>query len=124
MVDDAVLNFGLGEGGVNRRVKPRQIVGVGNETFLYTPFFQAIENSCPELGALIFANPHPQDIFPAIQVDSNGDVQRFLRDLPFAADMIVNGIQKYHDVDGLQRPLLPLFGDGQNLVSDSANRAV
>ena len=40
------------------------------------------------------------------------------------ADMIVDGIQKYHGVDGFQRPLLPLFGDGQNLVHDTANRAV
>ena len=38
--------------------------------------------------------------------------------------MIVDGIQKYHGVDGLQRPLLPLLGDGQNLVCDSADRAV
>ena len=38
--------------------------------------------------------------------------------------MIVDGIQKYHSVDGAQRPLLQLFGDGQNLVRNTADCAV
>ena len=117
-MDHAVLDLGLGEGGMNHRVKPHQIVGAGNENILYTPVFQAIEDSCPKLGAFGFPNLHPQDVFPAIQVDSNGNVHRFLHDLPFAADMIVDSIKKNHGVDGLQRPLRPLFGDGQNLVCD------
>ena len=90
------------------RIKSRQIVCAGNENILYAPVFQAVEDSCPELGALIFANPHPQDVFPAIQVDPNGDVHCFLHDLPFAADMVVDSIQKCYGVDGLQGALLPL----------------
>ena len=90
-------------------IKSLQIVCAGNENILYAPIFQTIEHRCPELGALIFANPHPQDVFPAVQVDSNGNVHCFLHDLPFAADMIVDGIQKDYGVDGLQRPLLPLL---------------
>ena len=123
-MDDTVLDFGLGEGGMSCRIKPRQIVGAGNENVLDTTVFQTIEDSGPKLGALIFANPHPQDVFPAIQVNSNGNVHCLLHNLPFAADMIVDGIQKYHGVDGLQRPLLPFLGDGQNLVRNSADRAV
>ena len=38
--------------------------------------------------------------------------------------MIVDGIQKYHGVDRLQWPLLPLFDDGQDLIGDPADRAV
>ena len=73
-----------------------------------------IEHSCSELGALIFANPHLQDIFPAIQIDTNGNIHCFLHELSYAAHMVVDGIQKYHSVDGLQRSLLPLFADGQD----------
>ena len=123
-MDDAVLDLGLGEGGVDGRVKPRQIVGAGDENILYAPIFQAIEYGRPELGTLVFANPHPQDVFPAIQVDANGDVHGFLHNLSFAADMVVDGIQKHNGVDGLQRSLLPLFSNGQDLVRDPADRAV
>ena len=69
-------------------------------------------------------SPHPQDVFPAIQIAPNGDVYRFLHDLSFAADMVVDGPQKYHSVDGSQGPLLPFFGDGQNLICNGADRTV
>ena len=32
------------------------------------PVFQAVEYRRPELGVLIFSNPHAQNIFPAIQI--------------------------------------------------------
>ena len=86
-----------------------------SETIPYAPVFQAVEYSRPELGALIFSNPHAQDIFPAIQIDANGNIYCFLHDLPFTADMVVDGIQKHNGVDGLQRPLLPLFAMGRIL---------
>lgn len=96
LADDAVLDLGLGEGSMYCCVKPSQIVGAGNENILYTSYtsvFQAIEDSCPELSTFIFSNPHPQDIFPAIQIDSNGNIHCFLHDLPFAADIIVDGVR-------------------------------
>ena len=109
---------------MDRCVKPCQIVGTGDENIFYPSVFQPVQYSCPELGALVFANPHAQDIFPAIQTDANRNVDCFLHNLPFAADMVVDGIQKYHSIDRFQRPLLPLFDDGQNLVRDPADRAV
>ena len=106
------------------RIKSRQIVRAGDKNILYAPVFQTVEHSRPELGALVFACPHAQNIFPATQIDPNGNVHRFLHDLSFAADMVVDGIQKYHGVDGFQRPLLPLLGDGQDIVRNSADCAV
>ena len=90
-------------------------VGAGDENILYAPVFQAVEHRCPEFGALIFTDPHTQNIFLAVQIDANGNIDRLLDDLPLAADMVVDGIQKNHGVDGLQRPLLPFFCDGQDL---------
>ena len=57
------------------RVKSGQIVCTGDENVLYASVFQAVENGSPELGALIFSNPHAQDIFPAIQIDANGNIR-------------------------------------------------
>src|SRR5699024_4616491 len=102
----------------------RKIVGTGNENVLYTAVFQAIQYGCPELGTLVFADPHPQNIFPAVQIDANGNVNGLLHDLALAADVVVNGVQEHHRIDGLQRPLLPLFGNGKDLVCDPAYGAV
>ena len=106
------------------RVKSRQVVRTGDEYVLYTPVLQTIERSCPEVGAFISPDPHAQNVFPAVQINADGYVHGFLHDLALAADMVVDGIQKYYGVDALQRPLLPLPYDGQNLVRDPAHSAV
>ena len=97
------------------RIKSGKVIRAGDENILHTTVPQAVKHGRPELGALIFAYPHAQYIFPAIQINAYGNIHRFLYDLPLAADMVVDGIQKYHGVDGLQRPLLPLFGPGRIL---------
>ena len=33
--------------------------------------------------------------------------------------MVVDDVQKHHSIDELQRPLLPLFDHGKNLISDT-----
>lgn len=112
LVDDAVLDLGLRKNCVDRCVKPCQIVGTGNKNVLYATVAQAVGHGFPELGALVLPDPHTQYILPAIQVDSDGNVDSFLHNLSLAADVVVDSIQKYHCVDRFQRPLLPLFGDG------------
>lgn len=112
LVDDAVLDLGFGKDGMNDRIKLGQVICAGNENILHAPVPQAIEYGRPKLGALIFAYPHTQYILASVQVDTNGNVYRFLHNLSPAADMIVDGIQKYRSVNGFQRPLLPLFGNG------------
>ena len=116
LVDDAVLDLGLREGGVDGRIKSRQIVCTGDENILCAPAFHAVECSDPELGAFVFTCPHTQYILAPVQVDAYDDVRRLLHNLSLAADMVMDGVQKYHRIDGLRRPLLPLFGDGKDLV--------
>lgn len=69
---DAVLDLGLREDGVDGRVKSSEIIRKGDENILYVPVSQAIEHGRPELGVLIFAYPHAQHIFLAIQIDTYG----------------------------------------------------
>ena len=110
-MNDAVLDFRFGEHCFNRSGKSGQIVRASDENFLNSSIFQAIEYRCPIFGTLIFTEPHAQNVFPAVQINADGDIGSFFHDLPLAADMIVDGIQKDHRVDAPQRPLrliLPL----------------
>ena len=86
-------------------------------------FLQAViggENGL-SLGHL---NSHAQDVFPAIQIDTDGNVYCFLHNLPFAADVEMDGVQKDHSVDGFQGPLPAIFDGGQNLVGNPADDTI
>ena len=72
-MDDTVLNLCLGEHRFNRCEKPSQIVRASDENVLNTPVSQAIEYRCPEFGALIFTDPHTQNVFLAVQIDTKGN---------------------------------------------------
>ena len=111
-MDDTVLNLCLGEDCFNRCGKSGQIIRTGNENIFYAPVPQAVEHRCPEFGTLIFTDPHAQNIFFAVQIDTNGYVYGFFDDLPLTVNMIVDGIQENHCVYAFQRPLLPFFCDG------------
>ena len=90
-----------------------------------TPRFpQSVEYGRPKLGALVLADPHAQDIFLPVQIQTDGDVDRLFHDLPLTADVVVDGVKENHCVDGLQRPLLPFFRDRQNLVGDAADGGI
>ena len=102
LVDDAVLDFRLGKHCFNGYGKTGQIICTSDEDILNASVSQAVENIGPIFGTLILANPHSKNILFAIQVDADGDVHSLLYDLPFAADMIVDGIQENNGVDALQ----------------------
>lgn len=124
LMDDAVLDFRLGKYRFNCRRESSQIVRTGDENILHATVFEPIEYSSPEFGALVFTDPHAQNIFLSVQINADGNVNSFLHDLAFAANMIVDRVQKHHRVDGLQWSLLPFFRDGQDLVCDPAHGGI
>ena len=77
LVDDAVLDLRFWEHSLNGGGEASEVICTGNEDILHTAVAQTVENSGPVLGALIFTYPHAQYVFPAIQIDSNGDIDRF-----------------------------------------------
>lgn len=89
-----------------------QIVRASDEDILNAPVFQAVEYGCPEFGALIFTDPHTQNVLTAVQIDANSNIDSLLDDLFLTADMIVDGVQENHCIYAFQRPLLPFFCDG------------
>ena len=60
-----------------------QIVCTCDKNILYAPIPQAIQYGRPELCALILADPHPQNIFAAIQIKADGNVHCFFYNLTF-----------------------------------------
>ena len=120
LMDDAVLDLRLGEHCFNRCGKSGQIIRTGDENILNAPVSQAVEYRRPKFGALIFTDPHTQNVLLAVQIDANGNIDSLLHDLALTAHMVVDGIQKDHRVDSLQRPLLPFFCNGKDLVRNAA----
>ena len=118
------MDLRLGKHGLDGRGKPGQVIRTGNEDVLNSPVSQAVQHSGPELGALVFADPHTEHVLLAVQVDAYGDVYRLFHDLSFAANMVVDGVQKYHRVDRLQRSLLPVLRYGKDLIRDPAHRRI
>ena len=105
----------LGNYGFNRCRKSGQIVCAGDEK---CPSNSAVFRllSTVVLGAFIFTDPHAQNVFPAVQINADGDIDSLLHDLSFAADMVVDGIHENpHCADALQRSLLPFFAMGRIL---------
>ena len=58
-------------------IETGQIVCTCDKNILYAPIPQAIQYGRPELCALILADPHPQNIFAAIQIKADGNVHCF-----------------------------------------------
>ena len=112
-MNNAVLNLSFRENCLNCRRKTGQIVRAGNENILDVPIFQAVQYGSPEFRTFVLANSHSQNILPTIKINTDGDIDGLLYDLSFAADMVVNRIQKNNRINGLQRPLLPLFRYGK-----------
>ena len=124
LVNHAVLNLRFREHCMDGCIETSQIVCTCDKNILYAPIPQTIQYGRPELCALILADPHAQNIFATIQIKADGNVHCFLYDLPFAADMVVDRIQKNYGIDRFQRPLLPFLRHRQDLIRDPAYRSV
>lgn len=124
LVNNAVLNLRFREHCMDGCIETRQIVCTCDKNILYAPISQTIQYGCPELCALILADSHAQNIFAAVQIKTDGNVHCLLYDLPFAADMVVDRIQKNYRIDRFQRPLQPFFCHRQDLIRDPTYRSV
>lgn len=123
-MNHAVLNLRFWEHCMDGCIETSQIVCTCDKNILCAPIPQTIQYGRPELCAFILTAPHPQNIFAAVQIKADGNVHCFLYDLPFAADMVVDRIQKNYGIDRFQRPLLPFFRHRQDFIRDSAYRSV
>lgn len=98
LVNHAVLNLHFREHCMDGCIETSKIVCTCDKNILYAPIPQTIQYGRPELCALILADPHAQNIFAAVQIKADSNVYCFLYDLPFAADMVVDRIQKNYGI--------------------------
>lgn len=113
-MDDAQLDLGLGEHAADGIGEPRQTVHRGDQDVLDPAHAQLTQDPGPELGALVLADPHPQQLLVAKEVDPQGQVHRPGLDPAFGADLQVDGVQIDDRPDRIQRAALP----GPDLVQD------
>ncbi len=121
MVNDALLDFGLGIARGNRLRKTVQVVHADDENVLNTAITQVIQYAEPRLARLILADPHTQYILVPIQINPDDHVGGFVDNRPVLLDLEVNGIHINDGVYALNRPILPLFDEWHDLVGDIGN---
>jgi hypothetical protein len=73
-MDDAGLNPGLGEDGLDRFRKAGQAVDAGDQNVGDTALGQVVEDSQPELGALGLLPPDPEDLAVALGRDADRQI--------------------------------------------------
>lgn len=115
-MNDTVLNIGLREYRLDRLRKAGQIVSAGDQYILYAAVTKAVENVCPELRALILADPHSKNIFSTAGINAECNVDRLLYGLTFTADMVVDRIKKHDCIHAFQRTLLIFFPSWKYLI--------
>ena len=122
LMDDTLLNLGLGEYSLNGVREATQTVYTGNQDIPDATVLYAVEYTQPELRALaaILAHPHTQDIADAVHLYSNRYVHSFLHYLTLAANMEEDSVHEYYRVHALQRPLLPFLDHRQDFVRYTA----
>ncbi len=114
-MDDALLDLGLRITGSNRLREAHQVVHTGDEDVLNTAVFEVVENTEPELRGFVLADPHAQHVLVTVQVNPDDHVGCFVDNCSILLDLKVNGVQEYHGVHALQRTVLPLFDQGNDL---------
>jgi len=70
-MDDAKLDFRMGECGGNCFRKARQTIFAGDQDIRYATVFQFVTDTKPKVGALSLADPYPQNVLLASHVDAD-----------------------------------------------------
>ena len=115
-MDDTVLDLGLRESCMDDCVKSHEVICAADKKHTLYRCFSSHSVQLLRTWRSHFLRPHSQNIFSSVQIDPNGNVDGLLHNLAFTTNAVVDGVQKDHCIDGLQRPLLPPFGDGKNLI--------
>jgi len=98
-------------------------VDPGDAHLAQTPVLQLGEHLQPELGPLGGGPPQTQQFLVALQVDTQGQVDRLGTDHPMVAHLDHQGVQVEDGVNRRHRPALPGFDLGQHRIRDIRDQA-
>ena len=123
-MDYAVLDISLWKYRFYSLRESCQIICAGDKDILNTSVAQTVKNTCPELCAFIFTDPHTENVLPAVHINAYGYIYSLLDDLSLAADVVVDSIKKYDCIDAFKRSLLPFFRNRKYLICDTADGGI
>jgi hypothetical protein len=86
-MDDARLHPRLGEHRLDRLREPFEPVDAGDQDVLDSALFEVGQDLQPELGALVFLEPHPEYVAPPVDVDTEREVARAALNAAALADL-------------------------------------
>ena len=75
-MDDAPLDFGLGEHGADRLLEPREPVHAEEQHILHSPVLQVVQHPQPELRTLVGAYRDAEDLLVPFCRDAQHHIGR------------------------------------------------
>ncbi len=89
---------------------------------MYATVLQVVQDAQPEFSRLVFSYPHAERILVTVQVDADDQVGSLVHNGPVLFDFEVNCIQEYDGVYALERSILPLLDQRENLIRHIGNK--
>ena len=117
-MDDAPLYLAVGINSPNSFHKALQTVHAEQINIQNSPAFEVVQHIQPEFAALMFADPHAQDVLCAVHGDAQNHIRRLGLVLMVSLHLVVDGVQKYEGIHRLQRPVLPYCDLWHDLLAD------
>ena len=120
-VNDAGLNQRLRKHRRDRLRKALQAIDDRDQNVVDAPNFQLVHDLEPELRAFGLFDPQAQNLFLAIGIESERDIDRLVFNEALIADLDPQGVEENDRVDGIERPVLPLAHLVQDGIGDPAD---
>src|SRR6202034_496572 len=120
-VHDAGLHHGLREHRIDRFGKALEPVDHRNEDVIDAARLEFVDDFQPEFGAFALFDPQSENVFFAVRIERERDVDRLVLDQALVANLDPQGVKTHHRIDRVERPVLPLPHLVQDRVGDPAD---
>jgi hypothetical protein len=94
----------------------------GDQDVVDAPGLELVHHLQPELGALGLLDPQPEHLLLAFAVEGERDIDGFVADQAFVADLDPQRVEKDHRIDRVERPVLPFPNLLEDGVGDPADQ--
>jgi hypothetical protein len=106
-VNQAQLDLGIWEDGLDGFWKALKAIDAGDEDVLDSTVPQFGHNLQPELGALVLGGPHSQNFLDSLKGDADGQIHGFIDYPALMPNFDANGIQIDDGINLVQGAILP-----------------
>jgi len=121
-VHNARLHCGQRKDRADRLRKSLEPVDDGNQDVGDAASFEFVHHLEPKLGALGLLDPQPEHLFFALDVKGERDIDGFVADQTFVANLDPQRVKENHWVDRIERPALPFPHLLEHGIGDPADQ--